>query len=96
MTAINLFECSDFRQYLKDVFKEQKKLNHSFSHRFAASRLGLSTSNFLWLVMQAKRNLHPSLCFKLSELFKHTPRESDYFENMVAFGQAKTHRGGFC
>ncbi len=92
MASRNIFEYSDFREYLKDVFKEQKKLNHSFSHRFAASRLGLSTSNFLWLVMQAKRNLNPSLCFKLSELFKHTPKESDYFENMVNFGQAKTHR----
>ena len=74
------------------MFNEHKKLNHTFSHRFVASRLGLSTSNFLWLVMQGKRNLNPSLCLKLSELFKHTPKESDYFENMVNFAQAKTHR----
>ena len=92
MAMPKIFEYTDFRKYLKDVFKEQKDLNNSFSHRYAAVKLGLSTSNFLWLVMQGKRNLNPSHCLKLSELFKHTPKESDYFENMVLFGQAKTHR----
>lgn len=92
MVTTNIFDYSDFRNYLKDVFKEQKKLNASFSHRYAAARLGLSTSNFLWLVMQGKRNLNPALCFKLSELFKHTPKESDYFENLVSLTQAKSHR----
>lgn len=92
MVKTNIFEYTDFRKYLKDVFKEQKDLNHSFSHRFAAEKLGLSTSNFLWLVMQGKRNLNPSLCIKLSELFKHSPKESDYFENMVNFAQAKSHQ----
>jgi uncharacterized protein (TIGR02147 family) len=92
MAKTNIYEYTDFRNYLKDVFKEQKDLNNSFSHRYAAVKLGLSTSNFLWLVMQGKRNLNPSHCLKLSELFKHTPKESDYFENMVLFGQAKTHR----
>lgn len=92
MAKTNIFDYSDYRQYLKNVFKEQKALNRSFSHRFVASKLGLSTSNFLWLVMQGKRNLNPSLCLKLSELLKHAPRESDYFESLVNFGQAKTHR----
>jgi uncharacterized protein (TIGR02147 family) len=92
MAKTNIYEYTDFRNYLKDVFKEQKDLNNSFSNRYAAVKLGLSTSNFLWLVMQGKRNLNPSHCLKLSELFKHTPKESDYFENMVLFGQAKTHR----
>jgi uncharacterized protein (TIGR02147 family) len=92
MKKPNIYDYTDFRTYLKDVFKEHKENNISFSHRYVASRLGLSTSNFLWLVMQGKRNLNPSLCLKLSELFKHTPKESDYFENMVNFGQAKTHR----
>jgi uncharacterized protein (TIGR02147 family) len=92
MNNTSIYEYTDHRKYLKDVFNEHKKLNHTFSHRFVASRLGLSTSNFLWLVMQGKRNLNQTLCLKLCDLFKLSPKESDYFENMVNFTQAKSHR----
>jgi uncharacterized protein (TIGR02147 family) len=92
MKIPKIFDYTDFRKYLKDVFNENKEKNPTFSHRHVAQKLGLSTSNFLWLVMQGKRNLNPSLCIKLSELFKLTQKESDYFENMVNFAQAKTHR----
>ncbi|HUI94036.1 MAG TPA: TIGR02147 family protein [Chitinivibrionales bacterium] len=92
MKKTNIYEYTDYRLYLKDVFNEHKQLNHTFSHRFAAFKLGLSTSNFLWLVMQGKRNLNQTLCLKLCDLFKLSPKESDYFENMVNFTQAKTHR----
>lgn len=92
MNNTSIYEYTDHRKYLKDVFNEHKQLNHTFSHRFVASRLGLSTSNFLWLVMQGKRNLNQTLCLKLCDLFKLGPKESDYFENMVNFAQAKSHR----
>jgi uncharacterized protein (TIGR02147 family) len=87
-----IFSYTDFRKYLKDVFSELKKNNHGFSHRQFSQKLGLSTSNFIWLVMQGKRNLNQALCIKMSEIFKHTPKESEYFENMVNFLQAKTHK----
>jgi uncharacterized protein (TIGR02147 family) len=92
MKIPKIFLYTDFRKYLKDVFKELKKNNNGFSHRQIAQRLGLSTSNFIWLVMQGKRNLNQSLCMKMSEIFKHTLKESEYFENMVNFLQAKTHK----
>jgi uncharacterized protein (TIGR02147 family) len=92
MKMPKIFLYTDFRKYLKDVFKELKKNNHGFSHRQFSQKLGLSTSNFIWLVMQGKRNLNQSLCIKMSEIFKHTAKESEYFENMVNFLQAKTHK----
>jgi len=42
--------------------------------------------------MQAKRNLTQNLCFKMSEVFKHTKKEAEYFESMVSFIQAKTSK----
>jgi len=92
MKMPKIFSYTDFRKYLKDVFIELKKDNNGFSHRQIAQKLGLSTSNFVWLVMQGKRNLNQSLCMKMSEIFKHTAKESEYFENMVNFLQAKTHK----
>ena len=86
-----IFEYSDFRTYLQETFAEAKKRNNSFSHRFLAQKLGLSTPNLILLVMQGKRNLTPTIRFKLSQFLHHTKRESLYFEHMVSFAQAKTH-----
>jgi uncharacterized protein (TIGR02147 family) len=86
----NIFEFTDYRKYLKAYFDERKASDPKFSHRFLARRLDLSTSNFIMLVMQGKRNLNPHLCFKFSELIGHKPKEASYFENMVQFGNAKS------
>ena len=42
------------------------------------------------LVMQGKRNLNQSLCFRLSEVLKHTRKEAEYFQSIVNFMQADT------
>ncbi len=87
----NIFEYTNFREYLKDYFKEAKKHNSRFSHRYLANKLGLSTPNLILLVMQGKRKLTQTVCFKLSRILSHTKKEALYFENMVMFIQAKTH-----
>jgi uncharacterized protein (TIGR02147 family) len=87
---VNLFEFTDYREYLKAYFEDRKATDPKFSHRWLARRLDLSTSNFILLVMQGKRNLNAGLCLKISEVFKHSVKEASYFENMVDFIQAKS------
>jgi uncharacterized protein (TIGR02147 family) len=87
---VNVFEFTDYREYLKAYFEDRKKTDGKFSHRWLARRLDLSTSNFIMLVMQGKRNLNAGLCLKISEVFKHSSKETAYFENMVHFAQAKS------
>jgi len=87
---IGIFEYIDYRSYLRDLFNEKKKQGAAFSHRILAQKLGLSTSNYVMLIMQGKRNLNPDLRYKMSEVFKHTRKEAEYFENMVHFAHAKT------
>jgi uncharacterized protein (TIGR02147 family) len=89
---INIFEFTDFRAYLRAYFSDRKKTDPGFSHRWLAGRLELATSNFILLVMQARRNLNSGLCLKISEVFKHSRKEAEYFENMVNFAQAKTSK----
>jgi uncharacterized protein (TIGR02147 family) len=89
---VKIFEFTDYRKYLKAYFKDRKKTDSKFSHRWLACRLDLSTSNFIMLVMQGKRNLNAGLSIKISEVFKHTRKEALYFENMVNFIQAKTNK----
>lgn len=87
----NIFEYTNFREYLKDYFKEAKKENPKFTHRYLAQKLELSTSNLIWRIIQGKRNLTKSVMFKLSQVLRHSKKEAQYFDNMVSFLQAKTH-----
>jgi uncharacterized protein (TIGR02147 family) len=86
----SIFSYTDYRKYLKDVFAARKKIDPKVSHRWLAAQLGLSTSNFMMLVMQGKRNLNAALCHRLSEVLRHTQKEAAYFENLVGFAQSKT------
>jgi uncharacterized protein (TIGR02147 family) len=88
---VNIYEYTDFRDYLKDFLAAEKKRNPVFSHRYLAQKLGLSTPNLILLIVQGKRNLTPTVRFKLSAILKHTKKEAQYFECMVSFNQAKTH-----
>jgi uncharacterized protein (TIGR02147 family) len=89
MNGVNIFQHTDYREYLKAYFDERKKNDPKFSHRYLCRRLGLAAPNFIMLVMQGKRNITRSLAFRISEEFRHNSRETDYFECMVGFAQAK-------
>jgi uncharacterized protein (TIGR02147 family) len=88
---VSIFEFTDYREYLKAYFEDGKKTEQKFSHRWLSRKLGLSTPNLVLLVMQGKRNLTPTVRYRLSEVLKHTRKEARYFEHMVSFVQAKTH-----
>ena len=87
---IDIFEYTDYRKYLRDLFNEKKRNNPAFSHRMLARKLGLSTSNYVMLIMQGKRNIGPDLRSGMSLVFGHTRKETEYFEEMVNFAHAKT------
>jgi uncharacterized protein (TIGR02147 family) len=44
------------------------------------------------MLMQGKRKLSSTLASKISREFKHTAKETEYFENMVGFSRAATPR----
>ncbi len=86
-----IFNYTDYRKYLEDFFEEQKKKLPVFSHRYLAQKLGLSTPNYVLLVMQGKRKLSKNVCIKLSQVFKMSDEESRYFETLVDFMHAQNH-----
>jgi len=86
----NVFEYINYRDFLKDKFADLKGKCPFFSHRYLAGKLGLSTPNFILLVMQGKRNLNPSLANRLATVLKLDAREVEYFETMVNFLQSKS------
>jgi uncharacterized protein (TIGR02147 family) len=91
MNKINIYEYTNFREYLKAFFAKSKKEEPDFSHRYLAQKLDLSTPNLVLLIMQGKRNLTHRLAAKLARVCRLTKRERLYFDAMVSFLQAKEH-----
>ncbi|MBU0505879.1 MAG: TIGR02147 family protein [bacterium] len=85
-----LFTYTDYRQFLKDYYQDQKDNNPKFSFRFFAKMGGLSSSAYLKVVMDGKRNLSPAAINKFTKAMKLNKKEASYFENLVFFNQAKT------
>ena len=51
---------------------------------------GFSSSNFVMLVMQGKRNLSGEAILKIARALKLKKTEAEFFENLVRFNQAKS------
>ena len=86
----DVFTYLDYRKFLKDAFDEMKAARRSFSHRSFARLAGFSSSNYLMLIMQGKRNLSSQGIQKVARALKLKKSEAEFFENLVRFNQAKT------
>lgn len=86
----DIFTYLDYRKFLKDSFDEIKNSRPTFSHRAFAKTAGFSSSNFVLLVMQGKRNLSGEAAIKIAKALKLKKKETEFFENLVRFNQSKT------
>jgi uncharacterized protein (TIGR02147 family) len=86
----SIFAYTDYRQYLADFFEERKRLNKHFSLRMLAERSGFKAKDYLMRVMRGDRNLSLEGANKLSDFFRFSEKQSDYFRTLVRFNQART------
>ncbi|MCC6273381.1 MAG: TIGR02147 family protein [Deltaproteobacteria bacterium] len=89
MTSV--FDFTNYRRFLKQRFSELKKKNPLFSYRSFNRLAGLSSSGFLKLVMDGKRNLAEAGIEKIARGFNLNESEKKYFRALVRFNQAKTN-----
>ena len=89
--AISVFDYTDYRRFLKDMYIELKSKNPRFSYRYFNRLAGVSSSGFLKLVMDGKRNLAEWGIRVIAKGFKLGADEMRYFESLVKFNQAVTH-----
>jgi len=87
---VHIFEYLDFRQFLRDFYRAQKLNSRAFSHRSFSKRAGLSSSNYLSLVMKGQRDLSSQMAPRFANACGLAKREADFFCDLVAYGQAKT------
>jgi uncharacterized protein (TIGR02147 family) len=88
---ITVFDYVDYRALLKDLYEERKKMQPIFSYRYIGQRVGFKSAGFFTNIIQGKRNISHDIIFKFAELFKFSKRETEYFETLVQYDQAKVH-----
>ncbi len=87
----DIYNYLDYRRFLKNYYAEQKdKKGSAFSFRSFARQAGLSSPNFLKLVMDGKRNLGPDGIKSFAKALKLSKEDAVYFENLVHFNQCST------
>ncbi len=84
-----VFEYTDYRQYLRDLYHERKACDPHYSHRAMARELGFSSPNFIKLVIDNKRNLAEKSLARVIEGLGLPKRASAYFSYLVFFCQAR-------
>ena len=88
----DIYTYNDFRKFIRDYYEETKKHSPSFSFQNFAQKAGISSSGFLLHVMKGERNLTRTVILKVAKAMRLSPDQTDYFENLVLFGQAKTQQ----
>lgn len=87
---LNLFEYFDFRQYLLDYYQIKKLNNPSFSYQMFTEKCGFKNKSFIHQIIHSKKKISKSSIFRISKAIGHSKKEAVYFENLVAFNQART------
>jgi uncharacterized protein (TIGR02147 family) len=88
----DIFTYTDHRLFLKDYYDEKKRLQPSFSYQYFANRAGLKSKTFIYKVIVGQKALSKSAVFAVAQAMGLKKRETEYFEAMVNFTQARTER----
>ncbi len=88
---ISIFNYSDYRKFLEEYYKSNKKDKSYFSYRYIASRVGFKSAGHFTQILNGQANLSPHLISRFIDFLKLSRREAEYFELLVNFNQAKTH-----
>ena len=86
---INVFDYTDFRKYLSDYYETMKTEKNHFSYKILANKAGFQNKGFVYNIVKGNKALSKSNIFKLSQALGHNRFETEYFETLVTFNQAK-------
>ncbi|MDB5102325.1 MAG: hypothetical protein JWP91_14 [Fibrobacteres bacterium] len=87
--SARIFEYMDFREFLRDAYRERKEAQSFFSYRYISGKLGLD-SGTLSRIFKGERNLDPEVACRLARILGLDSREQQFFEALVLYGQARS------
>lgn len=89
-TEPDVLHYSNYRTYLADYYEFKKAESPIFSHRFFAKKAGITSPNYLKLVMDGKRNLTKKSLVKFAAALGLKGARAGFFEDLVFFNQSET------
>ena len=90
LDRIRIVDFFDYRDYLKSIYQELKKIKKPYSYQFFAEDLGFSATNVIRLVIVGKRklSLKSANTIVTSLGLNHEPRK--YFLALVKYANVRT------
>ncbi len=86
---MNIYQYTNYREFLKDSFSELRKINKNLSMREILRRVGTaSPSYYKEVVNDAKKNMSPSMARKFANFLKLDSNETAFFLALVGYNQA--------
>jgi uncharacterized protein (TIGR02147 family) len=85
----NIYNFTDYRDFLKDRYRQLKDADPLFSFRYFSKQAGFGSPNYLKLVMDGKRNLSEDAIGKFAKGLRLDNHESEYFRYMVEYNQCE-------
>ena len=86
----DIYTYLDYREFLKEKFKEKKKANRYFTRSYFSKMAGLKSPYYISLIMNGKRNLSHKTIQRFGKALDLSKNEQAYFENLVLFNQCET------
>ena len=65
-----IFDYSDYRQYLNEYYEFNKAHNPAFSFRYLSQKAGINSASFYKYIMEGKRNLTKRTILKTCDALK--------------------------
>ena len=90
MIDIQIYNYTDYPSYLRDLVHHKKNNGSAFSYRSFSLRAGISTENYLKLVIEGKKRLGFELCERFIKGLSLKKSEAEYFRALVGFQLAST------
>jgi uncharacterized protein (TIGR02147 family) len=86
----DIYSYTDYRLFLGDYFSQEKSRNHAFSHQYFARKANIKSSGFVLHVIKRERNITRPVLLNIARAIGLSGPETEYFEDLMAFDQAKT------
>lgn len=87
---VDIYDYSDYRKFLSDLYAERKGASKAFSYRFIALKAGFASPSFFAKILKGETNISQESLLRLVEVFHLSRHQAEYFELLVGYDQART------
>jgi uncharacterized protein (TIGR02147 family) len=86
----DIYEYTDYRKYLSDLYVARKASNRAFSYRLIAQKAGLASPSFIGKIFSGMANISHRTLMRLVDVFQIVGPDAEYFELMVHFDGSRS------